>query len=504
MDQTLCVCWQIPVLITMSLQVSTPGNEVQREGINDSSCTQNNNQPQLGKQPASNKDNHTPANAENTLFKFNKIRAESQQQLHRCYHAKQSFFEQFAAGLGFASNELCFLSILIETNLCDQCGTADNTKSNAFEKKQQQNCDKINAYFDEITTQIQQYHQTILQSYKTQSDTQFRSANQSTLEIEFTPIKEPLDALLSNCYEIIDSDQPDPPQIEVKNGDVCGLVIEILDKDKSPNDKYEIVMNDTFKKEYINDDNKQQYIELIDDIKPLTYYTIKSRRYIGRKQRWSKYCTPFEVFTSVTFAWSKQHRGSNAKLSNLSRDVYCKSKKGSCSIVTDEAISAMKFKQVTFSFEMHSLAQFSYCGFVECSDNMSEFEENMRPYWDALVVKNSDSYCLGFCNGSNSIQRWMNGNKKGKSKWKSKDLKLQNSQKVQNGDVLLFHIDFERLTADVYLNHETKQNKISADADQNTFVNIPSHIIPVYSHENNPYIIAHSKVTINLKSYVLR
>eukprot|EP01083_Nonionella_stella_P097026 272756_1 len=298
-----------------------------------------------------------------------------------------------------------------------------------------------------------------------------------------------------------------PPKIAITNGDTPagGLLVEILDKHQSIGDKYEFVINDSTHQEYIIHNNNERYIELIDDIIPLSEYHITARRYIESKKRWSKYCTAVSIVPRPNFklVWSKQYRGSNARLSNLSRDVYCKSQKGSCTIVADKSISSTEFRQVLFSFTMMSLAQFSYCGFLQYTHNNHNYWENMRPFWDDLVVKNTDAFCLGFCNGANSIQRWVNGTRKGASKWR-KDLKLQNGYNIKTNDVLLFDINFDLMVCDVYVNEKRKQNKISTDADQHTFMNVPDHIIPVYSHEHNPYIIAHSKVAIKMESYVLR
>eukprot|EP01083_Nonionella_stella_P284426 968293_1 len=200
-------------------------------------------------------------------------------------------------------------------------------------------------------------------------------------------------------------------------------IAAILDKHKSIGDKYEIVINDSTHQEYIIHNNNEQFIELIDDIIPLTEYHITARRYIESKKRWSKYCASVSIVPDFTLVWSKLYRGHNAKLSNLSRDVYCKSKKGSCTIVADKSISSTNFRQVLFSFTctMISLAQFSYCGFLRCKREWNTHRE----IWDDLMVKDGDAYCLGFCNGSNSIDRWVNGTKKGTSKWR-KSLKLQN------------------------------------------------------------------------------
>eukprot|EP01084_Bolivina_argentea_P230957 389614_1 len=430
--------------------------------------------------------------AQTTTLKFNKLVEETKQQLHRCYHSKKLYFEQFAHGLQFTADEIgLYLPIVIETNLCEDCPdtSGDDNETVEYKKKEKENCDKINVYFDELSAFINQYHQNILTTYKEQSDNQFKTSKQSPLKIELQCVQSQLGVLLTDCYQIIDGQEPDPPQIAITNGDIGGLVIEILDKDKSLGDKYQIVINDSINKEYINEDNKEQYIELIDDINPATLYHIAARRYIVNKQRWSKYCTAIDIVSDVKFAWSKRYRGSNAKLSNLSRDVYCKSHKGSSTIVADKDISSAKFKQVVFSFTMKSLGHLSYCGFVQYTSTKhlgtdNAFEQSMRPYWDDLVVKHTDAYCLGFCNESTTMQRWVNGSKKGRSKW-GKDLKLQNGYKIHTGDVLLFHVNFDRMVCDVYVNEKSEQNKISADVDnkdKHTFKNVPEHIIPVYSH----------------------
>eukprot|EP00483_Globobulimina_turgida_P005362 UN05372 len=204
------------------------------------------------------------------------------------------------------------------------------------------------------------------------------------------------------------------------------------------------------------DDNKQQYIEL-DDILPLTKYVISARRYNSEKKRWSKFCEPVDIVTDFKCLWSEDLHGVNARLMNSNRDVYCKSKKGSCSIVGDikYILQALLFKEVTFSFKMNELAQFSYFGFVEYPMDFDAFKHDIATYFDnGLVVKHPNSYCLGCCNGSVGIQRWISGSKKGKKKLKigNNDLKLDNGEKIKNGDVFLFCVNFDRMICDVYVN----------------------------------------------------
>eukprot|EP01084_Bolivina_argentea_P261562 442070_1 len=165
--------------------------------------------------------------------------------------------------------------------VCINNKNTNNHQIIKYKNIQQQNCNNINTYFDEIHAMIDQHRQNILRTYKQKSQQQLHELksnkafhnnnnNINNIQIQFiASINEKLDALLKGCYTISNSDKniSQPPTIKVtetQNGD---LKILILDKSNNNNkrgdDIYTVLMNDGMR-QFKTDDI------IIKDAKPLT------------------------------------------------------------------------------------------------------------------------------------------------------------------------------------------------------------------------------------------
>ncbi len=183
-----------------------------------------------------------------------------------------------------------------------------------YKNTEKQNIDKIDRYFDEINTMVDNHRQSILQIYKQKqqqhlhqlkSDKSFLNNNDiNNVQIQFiASINEKLDELLKGFYTISNSDKnisqtPNIKVTEIKTGD---LQISILDKQNNKQgDIYTVLMNDGIH-EFKPDDI------LIQDTKPLAEYSICVKR------NNSLYSKAQNIQTSFKCFWSKTFHGENAK-----------------------------------------------------------------------------------------------------------------------------------------------------------------------------------------------
>eukprot|EP01084_Bolivina_argentea_P302161 521512_1 len=110
--------------------------------------------------------------AKTALSKFNSSDNQIIDQLHKFLHFDNSDFEQFAI-LYFTQNEIKWIPMFIRSKYGPTCNLCINNNKNTnknqiiqYKNIEQQNCNKINTYFDEIHVMIDHHHQNILRTYK--------------------------------------------------------------------------------------------------------------------------------------------------------------------------------------------------------------------------------------------------------------------------------------------------------------------------------------------------
>eukprot|EP01084_Bolivina_argentea_P261563 442072_1 len=389
--------------------------------------------------------------------------------------------------------------------VCINNKNTNNHQIIKYKNIQQQNCNNINTYFDEIHAMIDQHRQNILRTYKQKSEQQFHELkcnksfdNTNNIEIQFiASINEELDTLFKGCFTMTIancnkkniSQTPKIKVTETKNGN---LKILILDKSNNNNkrgdDIYTVLMNDgihEFKTDNI----------LICDTKPLTEYSICMKR------NNSIYSKPQKIKTSFNCFWSRKYHGKNYKFDD-DGFIHCRYKNGHCTVIGDTkyVFKSIQFKKIKFVFLMRELAQHLYFGFIEYNENVVNIIN-----FNSVIKNNTNSYCLGCSKGSNEIKRYVKGKLKDKCKLYSPSkgynfIFKNNAKIINNGNKFIFVVDFEKRVLNVYVNEEIPMNKIANNLNDNTFENIPHNILPFYSHSHNQYVEADSDVLLYITS----
>lgn len=256
---------------------------------------------------------------------------------------------------------------------------------------------------------------------------------------------------------------------------------------------YSLELYNKKKKKWLNVLNKSSNdpttIFRLDGLQNRPYDIRIKYEYFQNKRKIEQYSDKLTISLKIAIIWNNLHHGKNVQFIENHR-ILCKRGEGHCSVVMDPMIiSSSTFKKIIFAINIHKYGNKSCFGFID----YSKYAVLMNGNWDKVFL-----YCPRKATGSQGIygltaqlkQRQVlcciNG------KWVTA-IKLKKTKDcngyINEDDHFIFEYVFNGNNnnyCNVYLNNH-KDNKclLLSGSNKYTFNNIPSSIVPIYSHEDH-------------------
>ena len=224
----------------------------------------------------------------------------------------------------------------------------------------------------------------------------------------------------------------------------------------------------------------------IDGLQNRKVYKIRMKYiYYQKYMKFEKYSNELNIELDkkwISLIFHRKCHGKHIQFINDDR-IICKG--GDSSIVMDPMIiSRNTFKKLVFALTVHKFGSKTCFGFID----YDKYNAIMGNNWDKCYLHSSRNgaskdgiYGLSTKLKSSSIYCCVNGQF-------IPSIKLQQNRQIMPDDCFIFEIVYDeeenKNYCNVYLQEISKKTKLLSGSNKYTFENIPSSIVPIFSHEN--------------------
>eukprot|EP01084_Bolivina_argentea_P122441 216976_1 len=432
-------------------------------------------------------------NKENLLSVYNKLASNGFTEISTLSHMNE--------------DELSELCVALELTLMEALKFKPSIRKYKQIYKKQHKQQQINEEIKIVETKICQSFDSIIKKLNSRKIKLLKQLHKNKsnkhINMQYSPCNECELIQCINKFGIIKNSNNN-----IEKPDICALInrknnkiqIDVRNEDTKNIKSLEIYYRNRNKTEPDDDEKLDDWKVIktdsfIDNIQPLNQYDIRAR-YMNSNGVWSNLSTTITIDTKFECIWN-EHPHKNNKYITFNSDnelifnKYC----DTVSVICDDIIKSDNFSKIKFEFIINEFCQSSQFGFISA---INPINKTMNGYWNYKNISyNKDAFILEAMDGNSMVHRYQNGKDTDCRLFSNPGILIQSI--IKQGDHFIFDVDFDALICNVFIHSDQNSIWISNKPNMPTFANIPSIIIPVYSHCKETKLIARSsRVKIKL------